>query len=82
VLYAITFYFLAGGITGSIFKIRTLLLVLICVLGEFSVSGIVNGGLAVAWLAASLTAVQAGFVAGMVARGVYEEVGYLHAGGR
>ncbi len=81
-LYAIAFYFVAGGMTGSMFKARTLLLVLTCVLIEFAVSGIVNGSLAIAWLAASLAVVQAGFVAGMVGRGIVEAAGYARVGGR
>jgi hypothetical protein len=76
-LYAITFQFLAGGVTGSIFKVRTLLLVLSVVLVEFVLLIFLQGGVAVLWAVAGLIAVQAGYVAGLYTRGLLEYAGYL-----
>jgi hypothetical protein len=75
-LYAIIFHLLAGGVTGSIFKVRTLLLVLSFVLVEFAIVALVEGRIAVLWAVASLIAVQVGFVAGMYSRGLLEHAGY------
>lgn len=75
-LYAITFHFLAGGVTGSIFKVRTLLLVLSFVLVESVFLIFLEGGVAVLWAVAGLIAVQAGYVAGMYTRGLLEHAGY------
>jgi hypothetical protein len=75
-LYAIIFHLLAGAVTGSIFKVRTLLLVLSFVLVEFAILTLVQGGIAVLWAVASLIAVQIGFAAGMYARGLLEHAGY------
>lgn len=75
-LYAITFHFLAGAVTGSTFKVRTLLLVLSFMLVEFAVLTLLRGGIPVLPAVASLIAVQVGYVAGMSARGLLEHAGY------
>jgi hypothetical protein len=75
-LYAIIFHLLAGGVTGSIFKARTLLLVLSFVLVEFAILTLVAGSNVVLWAVASLIAVQVGFAAGMYIRGLLEHAGY------
>jgi hypothetical protein len=75
-LYAIIFHLLAGGVTGSIFKVRTLLLVLSFVLVEFAILAFVEGSNAVLWAVASLIAVQVGFAAGIYTRGLLEHAGY------
>jgi hypothetical protein len=76
-LYALTLHFFAGGMTGSTFKLRTLLLVLGFVLIEFTGLALVKGGPVLWSAAASLVAVQAGFVVGIVARAVLEYGGYM-----
>jgi hypothetical protein len=76
VLYAIILHLLAGGVTGSIFKIRTLLLVLGFVLSEFAILALVEGGIAFLWAVAALIAVQVGFVVGIYARALLEHAGY------
>ena len=75
-LYAIIFHLLAGAVTGSIFKVRTLLLVLSFVLAEFAMLALVGGSNVVPWAVASLIAVQVGFAAGMYSRGLLEHAGY------
>jgi hypothetical protein len=75
-LYAVIFHLLAGAVTGSIFKVRTLLLVLSFVLVEFAILAFAEGGVAVLWPVASLIAVQVGFAAGMYTRGLLEHAGY------
>jgi hypothetical protein len=75
-LYAIIFHLLAGWVTGAIFQVRTLLLVLIFVLVEFAILILVEGGIAVLWAVASLITVQVGFAAGIYIRGLLERAGY------
>ena len=75
-LYAVALHFLAGGVTGSIFKVRTLLLVLSFVLFEFVILSFSDSGVAVLWAVVSLIAVQLGYVAGMYTRGLLEHAGY------
>jgi hypothetical protein len=74
--YVITSHFFAGGVTGSIFKVRTLLLVLSFVLVEFIFLSFLQGGIAILWTGASLIAVQVGYVVGMYTRGFLEHAGY------
>ena len=75
-LYSITFHLLAGAVAGSVFKVRTLLVLLGVVLLEALILAFVLGGIAGLWGFASLIAVQAGYLAGIVARGVLEQTGY------
>lgn len=75
-LYALTLHLLAGGVTGTTFKVRTLLLVLVFVGVEFSVLTAVQGVTALGWGVASLFAVQIGYVGGIVSRGALEHAGY------
>jgi hypothetical protein len=75
-LYVVTSHFLAGGVTGSIFKVRMLLLVLSFVLVEFVFLTLLQGGISIRWAGASLLAVQAGYVAGVYMRAFREHVGY------
>ena len=76
VLYAIILHLLAGSVTGTAFKIRTLLLVLGFVVAEFSILTAVQGPRVLGWALASLLAVQVGYVGGMVTRGLLEHAGY------
>lgn len=75
-LYAATFLFLAGAATGSAFKVRTLLTVLGLVAAGLCLSGLARGDIAVAWVIASLVAVQIGYMAGLCARAAIEHGKY------
>jgi hypothetical protein len=75
-LYPIIFHLLAGWVTGAIFQVRTLFLVLSFVLVEFAILILLNGGIAVLWAVAILITVQVGFAAGIYSRGLLEHSGY------
>jgi hypothetical protein len=77
VIYAIILHALAGSLTGTAFKIRTLLLVLGFVVIEFAILTVVQGMAALAWGLACVFAVQLGYVAGIFMRGALEHSGYL-----
>jgi hypothetical protein len=76
-LYATIFHLLAGSVTGSVFKVRTLLILLAFVLIESVILAIVHGSIAGPWALANLTVVQVGYLAGIYLRGVLEQAGYL-----
>lgn len=75
-LYATIFHFLAGAVTGSAFKVKTLLILLSFVLAESAFLAIVYGGVAGLWGLANLVGIQAGYLAGIYARAVCEHAGY------
>lgn len=81
-LYATIFHLLAGMITGSIFKVRILLLVLGFVLVEFVILAFVHGNAAGLWAAASLLVVEMGYVAGIFGRRIFEQASYSSQSGR
>ena len=75
-LYAIALYWLAGVVTGSIFKVQILLVLVGVILVESLVLAFAHGSIAVAWAFASLSAVEVGYLAGMYSRRVLEQTGY------
>ena len=78
-LTAIVLHLLAGAVSGSVFRIGTLSLLLVFVLVESALLGFAQRSVPVLWGAAALIAVQLGFVAGIVARGLLENAGYPHS---
>ena len=76
-IYATIFHLLAGTVTGSVFKVRILLILLGLVLFESVILAIVQGSIAGPWALANLTVVQVGYFAGIYLRGVLEQAGYL-----
>jgi hypothetical protein len=74
-LYAIVLHALAGIVTGSVFKIRTLTCVLIIVLLEAVALTAVGIEIAALWILANLAAIQVGYIAGVVARRTIEQTG-------
>jgi len=76
-LYATIFHLLAGTVTGSIFKVRTLLILLALVLIESVILAIVHGSIAGPWAVANLIGIQVGYLVGIYVRGVLEQAGYL-----
>jgi len=71
-IYALVLHLIAGLIAGSVFKVRTLALMLCCVVVEFMVAtAFWNGNLAVAVIA-SLAVVQVGYAGGLLTRFMIE----------
>ena len=73
----IAIHFLAGFLTGSIFRVRTLLGLVIIVLIECAVTAAMSGFQAGVWSLTSLVAVQMGYLGGVYARSILEKVGLL-----
>jgi len=79
-LYAATLHLLAGAVTGSIFKVRTLLLLLGLVLAETAVFTMLHGSRSGLWALINLLAVQVGYFAGAYSRAVLEQAGVSRPG--
>ena len=75
-LYAAAFHFLAGAVTGSVFKARSLLLLLFLIAGEAGFLVFVDLRTAGLWALANLTIVQIGYLSGVLTRGVLAQAGY------
>jgi hypothetical protein len=75
-LYATAFLFLAGAVTGSVFKTRTLLLVLFLGLGEAGLLAIADIRFAAIWAIVSLTAIQVGYLSGVLTREILAQAGF------
>jgi hypothetical protein len=63
-------------VTGSVFQVRTLLLLLVFVLIEAVVLTIVDIRIAGLWVLANLGLVQIGYFVGLFARVLLEQAGY------
>jgi hypothetical protein len=71
----LAFHFLAGSITGSLFAVRTLLILVALVLLE-CVGVAIAWGISVGfWFLGSLIAVQVGYLGGIYCRSVLEHMG-------
>ena len=70
------FHFLAGAVTGSVFKTRTLLLLMLFVLGEAGLLALVDPSHVVLWAVVNLTATQVGYLSGILGRASLEQAGY------
>jgi len=75
-LYAAILHSLAGAVTGSVFKIRTLLLLLVVVLVEAAILAVVDTRAAGLWALINLVAMQVGYFAGILGRRTLEQAGY------
>ena len=75
-LYATLLHLLAGAVTGSVFKVRTLLVLLVLVLAESVILALAHGSIAALWTITNLIGVQVGYFVGMFARSVLEQAGY------
>ena len=76
-IYATIFHLLAGTVTGSVFKVRILLILLGLVLFESVILAIVHGSIAGPWALANLIGIQVGYLVGISLRGVLEQAVYL-----
>jgi hypothetical protein len=63
-------------VTGSLFKIRTLVFVLALFLAETIIVSAAGVHVAVAWILTNLFAIQLGYVTGMFVRWAAEQAGY------
>ena len=77
--YTILFFFLAGGVVGSAFKVRTLLLLLCIVLVEFSYLAMMKLDSVIPWAIVSLALIQVGYFVGMSTRGLFEQVRHMYS---
>lgn len=73
----IALHLLVGFLTGSIFRVRALLGLVIIVLIECVATAAVSGVHAGLWSLTSLVAIQMGYLGGVYARSVLEKVGLL-----
>jgi hypothetical protein len=78
----VALHFLAGWIAGSIFTVRTLLVLVALVLIECAGVTIVWGVSVGFWSLASLIAIQAGYLGGVYFRSVLEQVGIAQPNAR
>jgi uncharacterized membrane protein len=69
------FHFFAGSVTGSIFAVRTLLILVALVLVECVGAAIAWGVSVGFWSLGSLVAVQMGYLGGVYCRSVLEQMG-------
>jgi len=75
-LYATIFHSLAGVVTGSVFKIRALLLLLAIILIEAAMLSAVGVRVAVWWALVNVISVQFSYLAGIFVRRSVEQTGY------
>ena len=76
-IYAIGFHSVAGVVAGSLFKVRTLLLILSIVLVESAVLTTRGFELAGVWGLTNIMSIQVGYFAGIFLRRVLDQAGYL-----
>jgi hypothetical protein len=67
-LYALILHLVAGLVTGSVFKIKTLLLILSCVAAEFIGAAYLHGGQFALGMLANIVAIQVGYAGGLLTR--------------
>ena len=75
-LYATIFHSLAGAVTGSVFKIRALLLLLAVILTEVAALSPLDVRVAAWWALVNVISVQFAYLAGIFFRRTLEQTGY------
>ena len=70
--YATILNFLAGSVTGALYKVQALLILLGLVLIEFAILVVVRGEITWEWAILNLINVQVGYFAGICARAGFE----------
>lgn len=81
-LYAAILHLLAGTVTGSVFRVRTLLLLLTLILAEALALAVTKGSSAAPWALINIFGAQAGYLAGVYLRSVLASAGYFLPSGR
>ena len=75
-LYATIFHSLAGVVTGSVFRIRTLLLLLAVISIEAAALSALDARVAAWWALVNVISVQFSYLAGIFVRRTVEQTGY------
>jgi hypothetical protein len=73
-LYATLLNALAGAVTGSVFKVRVLWLLLAIIVVESVILAFVQGSIAGLWAIANVIGIDGGYLAGIFARSLLERV--------
>jgi hypothetical protein len=81
-LFATILHTLAGAVTGSIFKIQTILALLCLVVIESIIFSFFQGGTAALWAFANVIGIEFGYLVGLFARGYVEHVAESRANAR
>jgi hypothetical protein len=81
-LYAAIFNGLASVVTGSIFKIQSLLVLFAFVFIETGILGVAQTENAGFWLFANIVVIEIGYLAGVGVRALVEHVDHLRAAER
>jgi hypothetical protein len=76
-VYSAAFHFLAGFVAGSLFTIRTLMLMLVLILLESIVIASIYGLWTSVWGGVGIVVVQLGYLSGIYGRAVLEKMGAL-----
>jgi hypothetical protein len=75
-LYAATIHLLAGAVTGSIFKVQTLLLWMLVISAEAAIASVIDLRTGAVWALANLSSIQIGYLMGILSRKTTERAGY------
>ena len=67
-LYALLLHLVAGFVTGSVFKARTLLLVLVCAAAEMTAAAGLHGSVFTLGMIGNLVIIQIGYAGGLLTR--------------
>jgi hypothetical protein len=74
--YSIALLSLAGAVTGALFKVRTLLILLAFILSGSATLVFVHGSIVWEWTFANIVSIEFGYFAGILSRHLLEEAGY------
>ena len=80
-IYALLFYFLAGAVTGAVFKMRCLLLILVIAYGQAVYLASQGTLFAAVGAFVGLVAIQVGYVTGLLSRATFVEIVHLYVAG-
>jgi hypothetical protein len=81
-LYCAALYFFAGSVTGSLFTIRALYVLIGVVLLELFLIAVVRNNVAWGWATLNIVNVQTGYFTGICIRATLERLGYSVPGAR
>ena len=81
-LYALVLLSLAGVVTGSLFRVQSLVLLLAIALIEFIALPFAGIPIDGTWIVINITAIQLGYLAGLSARWSFEQAGYSIPSGK
>lgn len=81
-LYATILNALAGAVTGSVFKVRVLWVLLGLIAVESVILALVQGSIAGLWALANVIGIEGGYLAGIFARSLLERVERSRASAR